>query len=229
MTQRPESACNTGSTGNISHRGVGNHVGHPLSAGHPILPTDLERRAPPKLLIVYGSTEGQTRRIAGYMAEVASSRGYSVDFVDAASSYQSIDRQAYDGILVGGSVHQGQHQTSVGDFVAGHLTRLGALPGAFFSVSLNAAVNDASHQAEARSYLDSFLEASGWHPDLTACFAGAIRQAEYDYFKKLVLKLLAGQVPPEIVTAGDREYTNWAAVDRFIDRFLAEMLALERC
>jgi menaquinone-dependent protoporphyrinogen oxidase len=109
---------------------------------------------------------------------------------------------------------------SLRNFIFEHLTLLETLPCAFFSVSLSAAVQEDIYQQEARSYVSSFLSDVGWQPLETACFAGALNYGEYDYFKLMVLKLLARQLAPGIVKAKDTVYTDWGRVQRFTEDFL---------
>ncbi len=173
-------------------------------------------------MIVYGSTEGHTRRVAEWIATTARNMGREVVLHDASTLEAPLDVD-WDAAFVGASVHQGRHQTSVSDFVATHRAALERRPGAFFSVSLSAAVDDTTHQAEARAYVDAFLEETHWQPQATATFAGALRHAEYDYFKHLVLQLLAGQLGQGTVRAQDVDYTDWDAVTRFTQAFLREL------
>lgn len=176
-----------------------------------------------KLLIVYGTTEGHTRTIAESIADTIRATGSEADVVDSAELSEGIQRWRWDATMVGGSVHQGHHQMSLRHFVLHHLIRLNQLPSAFFSVSLSAAVNDPMHQDEACQYLMSFLQETTWQPLETACFAGAVKHGEYDYYRRMVLKLLAGQLAPGIITSHDVVYTDWIKVEAFAKNFL------ERC
>ena len=179
-----------------------------------------------RLLIVYGTAEGHTRDVATHVAQTARAEGTVVEVVEAASATTLLTDAAWDAVLVGASVHQEQHQTSVTDFVRANLSLLERLPSAFFSVSLSAAVNDPHHQNEAQRYIETFLERTNWHPLSTASFAGALRHAEYDYFKRLVLDLLAYQLGGGTVSQKDVVYTDWNAVDAFVREFLAKAFAI---
>jgi menaquinone-dependent protoporphyrinogen oxidase len=176
-----------------------------------------------KVLFVYGTTEGHTRTIVERMADVAQANNAEAQVFDSAVLTQGLVNTAWDAIIVGGSVHQGQHQMGLRAFVLDNLGLLNKLPSAFFSVSLSAAVKDEAHQEEARAYLTKFLQDVCWQPLQTACFAGAIKHGEYDYFRRMVLSLLARQLEPGIVQAHDVSYTDWAAVDTFIKTFLRQV------
>jgi menaquinone-dependent protoporphyrinogen oxidase len=176
-----------------------------------------------KLLFVYGTTEGHTRTIVERMADVARANNTEAQVFDSAALRQPLVNPAWDAVIVGGSVHQGQHQMGLRAFVFDNLGLLNNLPSAFFSVSLSAAVKDEAHQEEARGYLTKFLQDVCWQPLQTACFAGAIKHGEYDYFRRMVLSLLARQLEPGIVPSHDVSYTDWAAVDTFVKTFLRQV------
>lgn len=172
-----------------------------------------------KLLVAYATTEGHTRNIAEFIAQTAAAQNHAVDVCDSAMPIR-LTRAGYDAAILGGSVHQGQHQMQLRNFVLEHSAVLRALPCAFFSVSLSAAIAQEMYQEEAEGYVQSFLEDVAWQPLETACFAGALKYGEYDYFKLMVLKLLAGQLAPGTVKAKDTIYTDWQAVKTFTEKFL---------
>jgi menaquinone-dependent protoporphyrinogen oxidase len=173
-----------------------------------------------KILLVYGTTEGTTRDIAHHMATTAHDEANEVEVLDSLNLEPSVLKDPWDAVIIGGSVHQGIHQTYLTEVVKNNRAWLSQRPGAFFSVSLSAAVQEPIHQQEARAYLESFLTETGWQPQAKTCIAGALRYAEYDYFKRLVLKYLSAQLGPGIVTGHDIIYTNWDEVTRFTQSFL---------
>ena len=172
-----------------------------------------------RVLIVYGTTEGHTEDVAAYMADVARRAGAEVDIADSATVHEL--SSVWDAVIVGASVHQSYHQTAAQDFVKANLPLLQRLPSAFFSVSLAAAVQTPERQAEARGYLEAFLERTGWQPQLTISLAGALRHTEYDAYKVLVLDLLAYQLGGGTVVPQDVVYTDWDAVEGFVGEFLS--------
>lgn len=173
-----------------------------------------------RLLIVYGSTEGHTHEVAHHIAQIAEAEGHEVETLNAAALDSAQDPYWFDAVIVGGSVHQGRHQSSIRKFVLTNRSLLKKLPGAFFSVSLSAAVKDEVHQAEAQEYIEAFLADMAWQPGTTASFAGAVKHAEYDYFREMILKVLARQLGPGIIEGQDVIYTDWEAVENFVKAFL---------
>lgn len=55
------------------------------------------------VLIAYGTTEGQTRRIAGRMAALASEYGHAATVMDATSNPR-VPRGRYDAVIVAASL-----------------------------------------------------------------------------------------------------------------------------
>ena len=70
-----------------------------------------------KILIGYGTTEGQTARIAQRLAQVIRSRGVEVQVMDLKRSPDP-DLDTYDAVIIGGSIHMGKHEDYVCDFVS---------------------------------------------------------------------------------------------------------------
>ena len=69
-----------------------------------------------KILIGYGTTEGQTARIASHLAKAIRSHGIEAEARELKQSKDAgLDR--YDAVIVGGSIHMGQHEDYVVDFV----------------------------------------------------------------------------------------------------------------
>ncbi|WP_108683402.1 flavodoxin domain-containing protein [Methyloceanibacter sp. wino2] len=170
------------------------------------------------VLIVYGTTEGQTRKIAERVAKDVSDRGHSVEVHDAGESDAHVDLNAFQAVVVAGSVHQEQHQKAIKNFATAHSEQLNARPSAFISVSFSAALDDT--RPEAQRYVDQFVELTGWQPRMTLLLGGAVRFTEYDYFQEQVVKFIVMKRGLAADDGGDREFTDWDALDGFVDAFL---------
>ena len=174
-----------------------------------------------RVLVCYGSSEGQTATVAERIADELSERGNAVTLAHAKHAPEDLSVSAYDGVVVGASVHFGKHQSFVADFVRKHLEELHRGPSAFFSVSLTAAQANPDSAFEARQYVDEFLEETGWNPDITATFGGALRYREYGLMKRFVMKRIAGRERMDTDTSRDHEYTDWGEVEGFVEEFAA--------
>ena len=169
------------------------------------------------VLIVYGTTEGQTRKIAEWTATRIRERGHQAKPLDSAALESDLDLKTYDAFIIAASVHQECHQEEITNFVIAHREALGTKPSAFISVSLSAVLEGA--RAEAQKYVDSFISVSGLQPRRTLLLGGALRLTEYDYFQEQIVKFIVmkrGDAP----STGDREFTDWHALAGFVDGFL---------
>ena len=175
-----------------------------------------------RILVVYGTTEGQTRKIALRIGQIARGHGYGAEVIDA-TLHPSPD--GFDAVIVAASVHQLRHQSSVIHFAAEHRHQLNELPTAFFSVSLSAALAEPQHQVEARECAAQLLADTRWHPETVKLVAGALRYSQYDFFERLLMQMIARQDGRDTDTSRDWEYTDWAQLQRDVEEFLARVEA----
>ena len=179
---------------------------------------------PPRhILIVYGSTQGQTAKIAARMADHLAESGDVVALEDAAHPSPGLDPRDYDGIIVGSSVTFERHQRSVRRFVRAHLAALRSRPTAFFSVSGSAASPDLSGLTKAMRYIDDFLADTGWRPSLTQPVAGAIAYTKYGPLLRWVIKRITAKSGGPTDTSRDHEFTDWEQVREIADGLAALM------
>ena len=176
------------------------------------------------ILIAFGSTEGQTRKIVHHINTSLEGSQHSFTMFDCAGSEPELDINSFDAFIVAGSVHQEAHQPYLVDFVKDNLAVLDAKPGAFISVSLSISLPDG--RGEAEKYVDEFVKETGWEPQEIHLAAGAIRFLEYDFFKRFTVEhmVLQGKKMPD-KSSGNPEYTNWNALDKFVETFIAGLTA----
>jgi menaquinone-dependent protoporphyrinogen oxidase len=170
------------------------------------------------VLIIYGTTEGQTRKISEWTAMHIRGRGYRAELHDSAAPVFNLDLETYDAFIIAASVHQERHQETVINFVTAHLEALDAKPSAFISVSLSAVLEGGG--MEAQKYVDRLVTMTGWKPRMTLLLGGALRFTEYDYFQEQIVKFIVMK-GGAVNTGRDREFTDWKALAGFVDRFLA--------
>ena len=175
-----------------------------------------------KVLVVYGSTEGHTFKLARFILSVIREAGHEASLADANELYRTATQSDYSAVIIGASVHHGDHQSSVVNFVKDNLAALNKLPTAFFSVSLNAAIEDSDHRAEAEQYLTNFLTETGWQPGKTCLVAGALCNTELDYFRRELARHIVEHTVSESDTAKDYDFTDYDALREFVNQFLAD-------
>ena len=78
------------------------------------------------VLIVYGTTEGQTRKIAAWTATHIRERGHQVELQDSAALASDLKLGAFHAFIIAASVHQEHHQETVTNFVFAHHELLNA-------------------------------------------------------------------------------------------------------
>jgi len=168
-------------------------------------------------LIVYGTTEGQTRKIVTFVRDRLARAGHEVTLADAADGPPDLDRRRYDRVIVAASLHVGRYQAAVEDWVRRNATALADSGAAFVSVSLAAAGTDEDDVRGLAQCLDEFKRHTGWAPAVVHHAAGAFRYTQYDFFKKWALKYIAWRKGAPTDTSQDYELTDWAALERFAD------------
>ncbi len=172
-----------------------------------------------RFLIVYGSDEGQTAKVAEHMADLLRQGRHEVDLLHGKKIPRDFVMEGYDGVLIGASIHMGRHQKYMVDFVRLFGDELADTLSAFFTVCLTARGDSADEKAQVAQYLQDFMEATEWYPDQVAAFAGALRYTEYGMIKRFIMKRINAE-SGDVDTSRDYEYTDWASVDDFVESFV---------
>jgi menaquinone-dependent protoporphyrinogen oxidase len=168
-----------------------------------------------KILIVHATTEGQTRKVARHVFARLAAAGHAPALI-AAGEADGVDPGGFDGVVVAGSVHAGRFQKELVAWVGAEASALSRVPGLFLSVSLTAAGEDPQDWAGLRACVDRFVEETGWTPGRVEHVAGAFRFSEYDFFKSWAMRWIAAQKDETVVPGQDKEYTDWAALERVV-------------
>lgn len=178
--------------------------------------------------VLYGTTEGQTAKIAQAIAAQGRTAGHEVDVLHIGQLDEAFDPSAYDAAIVGASVHEGKHQRYVDRFVERHREWLDSHPSAFFSVALCQASGDAEGARQAQELVMAFVQRTGWKPARTATFAGALKYLEYNWLKRMLMKHIVARAGGDTDTSRDYEYTDWEQVEAFAREFFESLPQSER-
>jgi menaquinone-dependent protoporphyrinogen oxidase len=170
-----------------------------------------------RILILYGSSHGQTAKIARFIGERLCAGGADVRIVDALTETAEADN--YDAVIVAASVHGGRYQKAVRKWVSSHRESLNHRPTAFVSVCLGVLEHDATVQRRVASIVDEFLELTGWRPAMTQRVAGALLYTRYTWFIRLIMKRIAAKAGGGTDTRRDYEYTDWKDLEAFARAF----------
>ncbi len=174
------------------------------------------------LIILYATTDGQTRKIARFAADRLARKGHAVELLNVEDT-EGLDLACFDAAILAGSLHAGGYQKSLRRFATRTCDALKAMPTLFLSVSLSAAGNDPEDWKGLALCLEEFAEETGWVPGRVEHVAGAFRFSEYDFFRSWAMRRIADQ-KGEVVEAGkDKEYTDWPALVLALDSWVASV------
>jgi menaquinone-dependent protoporphyrinogen oxidase len=167
----------------------------------------------PRILVVFGTTEGHTAKVAGTITDTLRRTGAVVDMTAAAAAAPPPD--AYDAVVVAASVHAGGYQRSVQRWVKAHAAALSRKPTAFVSVCLGVLQHDPKVDRDLQGILDRFVAATGWRPASTKVVAGALPYTQYSWLKRLLMKRIVAKAGGDTDTTRDYEYTDWPDLQQF--------------
>lgn len=163
------------------------------------------------ILVVYATTEGQTRRIARFCADHLHGAGHTVELLPAAEGAE-LNLARFDAAVLLASVHAGRYQPEIGTFASAHSEGLNKLRTLFLPVSLAAAGDDADELADLDRIATDFAAGTGWTPGRVEQVAGAFRFTQYDFFKSWAMRWIAARKGEDVTPNEDREYTDWSAL-----------------
>jgi menaquinone-dependent protoporphyrinogen oxidase len=170
-----------------------------------------------RILVLYGTTDGHTAKVAAKVGQVLRTLGADVDVVEAGTT--DAQPEKYTGVIVAASVHARGYQPAVLRWVRRHAEALEGRPSAFLSVSLGVLQQDPGVQQELENIVNEFLHTTGWQPAMTQNVAGALLYTKYNWIKRWVMKRIVRKAGGDTDTSRDYEYTNWADLRAFADRF----------
>lgn len=172
-----------------------------------------------RILILYGTVEGQTRKIARFMEDHLQSLGHAVTCCNAIDEPPS--PEGFELVLIGGPVHAGHYPTALKHYILAHKAAIDQRPNAFFSVCLHIVTGEAKAMSEALEVARAFTDSCQWLPYRIEQIAGALKYLEYDYFKRFMMKMIVKSQGGSTDTTQDHEYTDWAQVKRFAEEMTA--------
>jgi menaquinone-dependent protoporphyrinogen oxidase len=173
------------------------------------------------VLIVYGTTEGHTAKIAETIAQEIAEKGHHVRAVSSAAAPTGKELATFDAFIVGSPVHIGKFDKSLRAWTRQNHELLQRRHSAFFSVCLGILENNSETKREEAKIVENFLHEVSWTPKLTTIFAGALKYSKYGWLKKLLMKRIARKAGGDTDTSRDYDYTNWNEVRSFAQRFEA--------
>jgi menaquinone-dependent protoporphyrinogen oxidase len=166
-----------------------------------------------KILIVYSTTDGHTRKICHLLQQVIEQHDHQVELVSI-NDAAHVNLMLFDKIVIGASIRYGKHSPQIYQFIKMNQHILESKANAFFSVNLVARKPD-KNQPDTNPYLKKFLKRISWHPKEVAVFAGKIDYQRYGYIDRQIIRgimwITNGPTDPKTVV----EFTDWEQVKAF--------------
>ncbi|MEM8491880.1 MAG: menaquinone-dependent protoporphyrinogen IX dehydrogenase [Pseudomonadota bacterium] len=172
-----------------------------------------------RILFVYGTTDGHTRKICGTMQTRLNDIGDEVELV-AVEDVDSVDLDAFDKLVVGASIRYGKHSKAIRAFVTDRKDQLDAKPNAFFTVNVTARKPE-KNTPETNPYIGKFLEQVPWRPAKIGVFAGVINYPSYGFFDRTMIRFIMWMTKGPTDPHTHVEFTDWAKVDDFANEIHA--------
>jgi len=174
-----------------------------------------------RLLIVYGTTDGHTAKIARTLGEEFRRLGVVADLAYAAT--QDPDPAAYDGAIVAASVVMGHFQRPVRHWVRAHRAALAGRPSAFLAVCLGVLQEQVEVHQDLALIANRFFTRTGWTPQRVEFVAGALPYTRYGWLKRWGMLRIVRKAGGDTDTSRDYEYTDWNRLRVFARGMVAEL------
>ena len=165
-----------------------------------------------KILIIYSSTDGHTKKICEVIKENLINKGeHHLTSIEKAPE---TNIQFYDYIIIGASIRYGKHNRKVFDFIEKNLNIIEKKKNAFFSVNVVARKNE-KNTPETNPYIKKFLSKTRWKPKKLGVFAGKVDYPNYSFLNKQIIRFIMFITKGPIDTSKSFEFTNWDNVKKF--------------
>ncbi|HUJ26626.1 MAG TPA: flavodoxin domain-containing protein [Myxococcales bacterium] len=172
-----------------------------------------------RIAVIFGTTDGQTAKIARHVVEVLRSEQHVVDLIDTRAPPPSAPLEGVHAAVIAGSVRMGKFQRPLVEFVREHRDALAGMPTAFLPVSISAMRSTPPALREVKKTIERFIKETGLTPGYIQPTAGALVYTRYPFFTKIAMILISKMAGGDTDTSRDYEYTDWNAVSEFAHRF----------
>ena len=169
-------------------------------------------------LIIYSSTDGQTKNICSRIGEFLSNDIPSK--IIPLSEVTNDDMEKYDRVIIGASIRYGKHKKELFEFIDINLDELTKKDNAFFSVNVVARKPE-KNTPETNPYMQKFLLKTPWVPQKLAVFAGKIDYPKYNFFDKQMIRFIMWITKGPTSIKNTYEFTDWNKVDSFAKELIA--------
>ena len=165
-----------------------------------------------KSIIIYSSTDGQTKKICEHILKYLEKKIF-FDFVTVDDAF-NLNLENYEKIIIGASIRYGRYNSKIFRLVNKNLRVLKKKDSSFFSVNVVARKPD-KDTPETNPYIKKFLLNSKWKPKKLYVFAGKVDYPNYNFFNKLIIRLIMYLTKGPTDTSQSYEFTDWNKVRKF--------------
>lgn len=181
-----------------------------------------------KVLMLYGTREGHTRKITTYLQEqltqqLAEQNISAPEFtiINLAEVAQTpLCLTDYQAVIIGASIHYGYFPNALMQFIKQHQAQLQQLPTFFFGINLIARKPE-KNTPETNVYVRKFLAKSPVKFTGTAVFAGALNYSMLNFFDRHIIRFIMWMTKGETALSTNKVYTDWNAVDKFATQIIS--------
>jgi len=165
------------------------------------------------ILIIYATTDGQTRKISQRLQQVIEQHTHQVTAAPIEDAAR-LDLASFDKIVIGASIRYGKHSPLITGFIEKNRALLESRPNAFFSVNVVARKPEKC-RPEDNPYLQKFLRRISWTPRELAVFAGKIDYPSYRPIDRFMIRLIMWMTKGPTDPMAVIEFTDWQQVESF--------------
>ena len=163
-------------------------------------------------LIIYSSTDGQTKRICETIKyHLALNERIKIISLNEVNK---VNLEKVEKIIIGASIRYGRHNKKVQNFVIKNKNILESKKTAFFSVNVVARKKEKS-TPETNPYVKKFLAKTKWKPNKVAVFGGKVDYPNYNFINRNVIRFIMMITNGPTNTDNSYEFTNWEMVKKF--------------
>ena len=167
-----------------------------------------------KSIIIYSSTDGQTKKICEHIVEYLKDK-ILFDFVTVDEAF-SINLENYEKIIIGASIRYGRYNSKIFKLINYNLDILENKDSSFFSVNVVARKPE-KDTPETNPYIKKFLLNSKWKPKKLSVFAGKVDYPNYNFFNKIIIRFIMYITKGPTDTNQSYEFTDWNKVKKFAE------------
>jgi menaquinone-dependent protoporphyrinogen oxidase len=174
------------------------------------------------ILVVFESKYGQSEKIAGFIADLASRAGHTSKAVRI-SATAALAIADSDAVVVVAPIYYDRHPAEVTAFLRAHVPALTTRPTAFVAVSGAAGSKDPEERAKAERAARTYVADVGLQPRLVTTAGGAMAYPRYPFFMRLMIRFISARKGGPTDMSRIHEATDWSALEATVTPFFATL------